>query len=386
MTVIHSAQLVSGGETTHDAWVRFEGGRVAATGVGSSWRECTSPADEIVDAAGRILAPGFIDLHCHGGGGASFDGGSGAIRTALAAHRAHGTTRSVLSLVTAAVTDLSRQLDTIATIAETDPLVLGAHLEGPFLDVAHKGAHDAALLRDPARHDVDALVDAARGRLVQITLAPERPGALDAIDRLVAAGVRVAVGHTAADYAQTRDAFDRGASILTHAFNAMDGIHHRAPGPVGAALRAGGVTLELIDDGVHVHSAVARMAFDAAPGRVALVSDAMGAAAAPDGDYVLGSLAVTVAGGVARLAGDGAIAGSTLTLDHALRRAVVDDGVPLAAAVDALTRVPARAIGRGGDLGVLEAGYAADAVLLTHAYEVVGVWGAGEPLASHARG
>lgn len=377
MTLIHSAHLVSGTETP-DGWVRFDGDRVVARGVGSSWRDERDA--HVVDAAGGVLTPGFIDLHCHGGGGTSFDGGEDAIRTALAAHRAHGTTRSVLSLVTASIPDLARQVGEIAGLAERDPLVIGSHLEGPFLDAAHKGAHDPTLLVDPAPSVVDALIDAGRGSIAQVTLAPEKPGADDAIDRFVAAGVRVAVGHTAAGYDDALAAFDRGASMLTHAFNAVDGIHHRAPGPVGAALHRDGITIEVINDGVHVHPAVVKMLFDAAPGRVALVTDAMSAAGKADGRYDLGSLAVTVTDGVARLADGGAIAGSTLLLDQALRQAVGACGVALADAVDALTRVPARAIGRD-DLGALDVGCAADAVLLTQDLDVRRVWGAGREIA-----
>ncbi|WP_156762091.1 N-acetylglucosamine-6-phosphate deacetylase [Microbacterium karelineae] len=381
MTVIHSAQLVSSGSVEADAWVRFEGDRIAARGTGTSWRECAAPAEDIVDAAGGIITPGFIDLHCHGGGAAGFDGAEDRIHAALAVHRAHGTTRSVLSLVTATVPDLESQLETIARVAEADPLVLGSHLEGPFLDALHKGAHDEALLADPTTERVEALIAAARGRLVQVTIAPERPRALEATARFVEAGVRVAVGHTAADHDGALAAFDAGASILTHAFNAMDGLHHRAPGPIGAALARDHVTLELIDDGVHVHPVIARMLFDAAPRRVALVTDAMAAAGAADGVYILGSLSVTVSGGVARLTDGGAIAGSTLTMDGALRQTVGSCGVDLATAVDAMTRVPARALGRDGDLGALEVGFAADAVLLDEALRVRRVWGAGESLA-----
>ena len=190
----------------------------------------------------------------------------------------------------------------------------------------------------------------------------------------------MAVGHTGADYAQTLEAFDAGATILTHAFNGMDGIHHRAPGPVAAATRTPGVTLEIINDGMHVHPEVVRIAFAAAPGRMALITDAMAAAGSRDGEYVLGSLGVTVRDGVARLTEGDSIAGSTLTLDDALRRAVREVGLPVEDAVLALTATPARAIGRGDDLGSLRPGYAADAVLLDDDFRVLQVWTAGEAL------
>ncbi|MGI6879835.1 N-acetylglucosamine-6-phosphate deacetylase [Microbacterium sp. gxy059] len=379
MTVIHSARLVTESSIVPDSWVRFDADRIVARGTGDGWRAAGD--GEVVDAGERLLAPGFIDLHGHGGGGAAFDDGEEAIERALATHRAHGTTRSVLSFVTAGIDDLAARLGSVRAVAGRDPLVLGAHLEGPFLDLDHKGAHDPGLLRDATPADVDALLAAADGSLVQITLAPEKPGALDAIRRFVDAGVRVAVGHTAADYDETLAAFDAGASILTHAFNAMDGIRHRAPGPIVAAMRTPQVTLEIINDGVHVHPDVVRMAFDAAPGRVALITDAMAAAGAPDGDYMLGPLAVRVADGIARLAEGDSIAGSTLTLDRALQQAVGACGIPLVDAIAALTVVPARALGREGELGSLAEGAAADALLLDDDLEVRGAWGAGRRIA-----
>jgi N-acetylglucosamine-6-phosphate deacetylase len=381
-TVIHSARLVTDGRIHHDGWVRFEGDTVAETGTGDDWRGTVSgdPSASIVDAGGAWLTPGFVDIHVHGGGGASFDDGADSIRTALDLHQRHGTTRFVVSLVTAPVDALTDSLATVAALMPTDPRIVGSHLEGPFLDMAHKGAHDPTLLRPATPADIESLLVAADGTLRQITLAPELPGGMDAVRAFSDAGVAVAVGHTAADYRQTLDAFEGGASILTHAFNGMDGIHHRAPGPVAAATRTPGVTLEIINDGIHVHPEVVRMTFAAAPGRVAMITDAMAAAGSTDGDYILGSLAVTVRDGVARLADGGSIAGSTLTLDDALRRAVLEVGVSVEDAVRALTETPATAVGRGHDLGRLAPGFAADAVLLDDDFTVLQVWTAGEAL------
>ncbi|MBM7505581.1 N-acetylglucosamine-6-phosphate deacetylase [Agromyces aurantiacus] len=377
-TVIHSARLVSGGDTVPDAWVRFEGDRVVGRGIGDGWRDADGrAAGEVTDAAGRVLAPGFIDLHCHGGGGASAEEGEDALGTVLATHRAHGTTRSVLSLVTAAVDELETRLAAIARVAASDPLLLGSHLEGPFLDHEFRGAHDPARLRRADAEAIDRLLAAADGSLRQITIAPEHDGAAEAIARFTDAGAAVAVGHTGADFDTALRAFDAGAAILTHAFNGMRGIHHRAPGPVVAAMHADHVTLEVINDGVHVHPDVVRLAFAGAPGRVALVTDAMAATGSADGRYVLGSLEVDVVDGVARLAEGGSIAGSTLTQDVALRRAVLEARLSLEDAVTAVTMTPAAAIGRAHDLGRLEPGYAADAVLLGDDLEVEAVWAAG---------
>ncbi|MET0853862.1 MAG: N-acetylglucosamine-6-phosphate deacetylase [Microterricola sp.] len=378
--VIHSARLVTGGSISSDAWVAFSGPRVLAVGQADGWRELTGAQTAVTDAGGLWLTPGFVDIHCHGAGGAAFDDGADSIRTGLAVHRAHGTTRSVISLVTNTRGNLLESLAVIAGLAATDPLVLGSHLEGPFLDLEFKGAHDERLLRRADAGELDAMLDAADGSLRQITLAPELPGATAAIGRFVDAGVAVAVGHTAADYEQSRAAFDAGASILTHAFNGMRGIHHRAPGPVAAATHTPGVTLEVINDGTHVHPEVVRMAFASAPGRIALITDAMAATGSADGEYLLGALAVEVQGGVARLVDGGSIAGSTLTLDDAVRRAVTEVGVDIATAIDAVTAVPARTIGRGADLGALAVGFAADAVIMRDDFSVAAVWANGTQL------
>jgi len=383
--VVHNARKCDVDGEASDFWAVFDGDLITAAGTGAGWAAHAAGDAEVTDAAGELLTPGFIDLHGHGGGGASFDDGTAAIGRALPVHRAHGTTRSVLSLVANPADALEASLSAIADLTQRDPLVLGSHLEGPFLAPARKGAHNPEFLADPSPGAVERLVAAARGTLRQITLAPELPGALDAIPVLAAQGVVVAVGHTEADEDLARAAFDRGARLLTHAFNAMPGIAHRAPGPVVAAIRDERVTAELILDAVHVHPDVARLLLDAAPGRIALITDAMAAAGAGDGTYRLGSLEATVTDGVARLrqpdGSPGSIAGSTLTLDHALRAATQRCGMSLPAAVAALTWVPARTLGLDGHLGRLAPGYAADAVLLSEAYQVRAVWGAGRRLA-----
>jgi len=391
VVIVHGARKCDVDGEADGFWVVFDSDRITATGDGAGWVAHADAGADVVDAAGAVLTPGFIDLHAHGGGGFSFDdaasgdGSADAIGRALAAHRAHGTTRSVLSLVANPVAALERSLAAIADLAERDPLVLGSHLEGPFLAPGRRGAHNPDFLISPSPSVTGRLAAAARGTLRQVTIAPELPGALDATAALAEAGVVVAVGHTEADEELAQAAFDRGARLLTHAFNAMPGIGHRNPGPVVAAIRDERVTAELILDAVHVHPDVARLLIDAAAGRVALITDAMAAAGAADGSYRLGSLDVAVVDGVARLAGPdgatGAIAGSTLTQDQALRAATRRCGMSLRAAVTALTWVPAHVLGLGHRLGRLAPGYAADAVLLNGACEVRAVWGAGRRLA-----
>lgn len=374
-TLLQGAELLDA-SGRRPGWVLLDGDRIAAVGGGA---DAPPGADATLDLPGRTLTPGFIDLHGHGGGGAGFDDGEQSIAAALAVHRAHGTTRSVISLVANPVESLVESLRLVARLAADDPTIVGAHLEGPFLGPARRGAHAAEQLLAPDEDVVEILLSAAAGSLVQVTIAPELPGALDAIRRLAGAGVVVAVGHTDADEGTTHAAFDAGATMLTHAFNAMPGIHHRAPGPVAAAFDDERVVLELILDGVHVNSSVARIAFRSAPHRVALVTDAMAAAGSADGFYRLGSLNVTVKDGIAVLNGTSTIAGSTLTQDVALRTALAA-GIDESAAIEALTATPARALGRQGEWGMLAAGFAADLVVLDADLRVERVWAAGREI------
>jgi N-acetylglucosamine-6-phosphate deacetylase len=375
-TLFHGARKLDGHGQVDDFWMLVRGDTIESVGSGKQHPE----ADHLVDVGGHWFVPGFVDLHSHGGGGHSFDDGGAEISAALEVHRARGTTRSVISLVTNPVAQLRESLGVIAELTASDPLVLGSHLEGPFLSSDRRGAHNPQFLLDPLPWAVEELLGAARGTLRQITIAPEREGALEAIDVLVENGVTVAVGHTDAGFDLTREAFDRGARLITHIFNAMPPIHHRAPGPIIAAFEDPRVTIELILDGLHVHPDVAAMVFRSAPGRVALVTDAMAAAASDDGDYRLGSLNVTVRDGLAVLSGTSTIAGSTLTQDVALRCAIESAGVSPQDAVAALTTTPATALGYGDRFGYLAPGFAADAVLLDHDWRVSGVWAAGAKL------
>jgi N-acetylglucosamine-6-phosphate deacetylase len=372
-TLFHGARKLDAEGQVDDFWMLVDGDSIVATGSG----RLLPDAGERIDVDGHWLVPGFIDVHCHGGGGYSFDDGEEAIRLALQAHRAHGTTRSVLSLVTNPIAKMRENLSEIADLAAVDPLILGSHLEGPFLATERRGAHNAEFLREPQPFELEELINAARGTLRQITIAPELPGALEAIDVLVELGITVAIGHTEASFELAQEAFDRGARLLTHVFNAMPGIHHRNPGPVVAAFEDTRVTVELILDGLHVHPDVAAMAFNSAPGRIALVTDAMAAAGSSDGDYRLGSLNVTVVDGLAVLSGTSTIAGSTLTQDVALRIAIERARVTPTVAIEALTSTPARALGFDDRFGFLKVGYAADAVQLDHHWNVASVWANG---------
>jgi N-acetylglucosamine-6-phosphate deacetylase len=378
--VIHSARLISSGVDQADAFVAFEDDRVLATGTGSGWRDLVENDTDVVDGTGHVLSPGLLDIHNHGGAGASYGEGSDAIRTARRLHCQHGTTRQLLSLVTAAPDVLISQIRVAAAETRRDPTILGIHLEGPFLARQYRGAHDPALLRDPDPDLVERLLDAADGTLRQVTMAPERAHFAESARILRGAGVVVAVGHTAATLEQAQAAIEAGATLLTHTFNAMPGVHHRAPGPVLAFIENPGSWLEVINDGVHVRSEVIRMLCQLAPGRVALVTDAMAAAGAADGRYRLGNLDVDVAKGVARVTGGDTIAGSTITLDVAVARAVQDVGLTPLEAIEAATIIPAQILRVEDQFGRLEPGCVADAVLFDRNWQVRGVWIDGRPV------
>ena len=346
-------------------WVETAGDRITGAGGGNP----PAPADRHLTGT---LLPGFVDVHSHGGGGASFTTGDPAdAATVLATHRAHGTTTMVASLVTDTTERLEESVRALAPLVRAGELA-GIHLEGPWLSGAHCGAHDPALLRAPDPAEVARLLDAGEGAVRMVTLAPELEGGVAAVAELAGRGVIAALGHSDATYAVAQEALDAGASVATHLFNAMRPIHHREPGPVLALVEDPRAFVELIADGVHLHPEVLRWAATTAPHRFLLVTDAMGAAGAADGDYVLGPATVQVRDGVARLASNGAIAGSTLTMDRAVRYAVQVAGLPLEAAVVAATATPARLLGRD-DVGVLQAGRRADLVHLDESLRVVAV-------------
>ena len=263
-------------------------GAIAASGVGDEAFEqyCGTvgidPADRnaVVDAEGRILTPGYVDIHSHGAWEKSFDDGPDGIDVARAGHAVHGTTRQVLSLITNPVDVICGNIRNVRAKMEAGrPDILGCHLEGPFLALARKGAHDPECLKDPVPEIVDEMLEASGavngklGCIRQITIAPELPHGISAIRQFRAAGVVPAVGHCDADYETARRAFDEGAGLMTHMFNAMNGLHHRKPGPIPAAVEDPRVTIELICDGFHVQDPMLRLGLGFAPHRIAFVTE-----------------------------------------------------------------------------------------------------------------
>ncbi|GAA0989490.1 N-acetylglucosamine-6-phosphate deacetylase [Nocardiopsis tropica] len=352
----------------HDGWLRVENGRVAA--LGSDAPSSGASPGEVRDLAGSWVVPGLVDTHIHGGAGHAFpEADPEGVREIVAFNRRHGVTSLVGGLVAATPEDTVRQVAALAELCDAGELA-GIYLEGPFIARSKCGAHDPELLRDPDTVEFDRWLKAGRGHVRMVTVAPELPGALDLIGAAVSSGVVAAVGHTDAGYEQTLAAFDAGATVATHVYNAMRPLNHRDPGPIAAALNDGRVTLELIMDNVHVHPGAAALVFAAAGAdRVSLVTDAMSATGLGDGEYTLGDLRVRVSGGEARLVENGAIASSTIVLPRAVRNAVEGLGVGVPEAVRSASSVPAAALGLAG-AGRIEVGGHADLVVMSEGLTV----------------
>ena len=356
MTVLRGARVVTPDGVLEDGWVQLDGARIAAVGDGAA------PAGDAVDLGGAWLLPGFVDLHMHGGGGHDAGRSPDELVAAVAFHAAHGTTRTLVSLVTAPLETLVQQLGWIADAVEAGTRgVIGAHLEGPFLSHARCGAQNPDHLVPPDLAAFDKLVSAARGTLRCITIAPELPGALPMISRAREEGVIAAMGHSDATYAEARAALDAGVGLATHLFNGMRPMHQREPGIAGAAL-ASGIPCEIINDGLHVHPALVEIVARATD-RLVLVTDAIDAAGMGDGEFVLGGQQVVVSGGRALLAGTRQLSGSTLTMDAAVRRSVVDCGLPMTTVARAAATNPAHVLGLADRCGAIARGLDADLVV-----------------------
>ncbi|HEU5127484.1 MAG TPA: N-acetylglucosamine-6-phosphate deacetylase [Glycomyces sp.] len=324
------------------------------------------------EPSGWVL-PGFVDIHCHGGGGHSLASGDAeSARGAAAFHASRGTTTLVASMVSSThgfLLDATRAMRPLVA----DGTLAGVHYEGPYIAEARCGAHVTSVLRDPDTAELGELIDAGEGAVKMVTIAPELPGAIAAIEYLDARGVVASIGHTDATYEETAAGIDAGAQAATHLFNAMRGFNHRDPGPIPALIADERIFSEIIADPVHLHPGTMGFAFDVSlPGWTILVSDAMDAAGLADGSYRLGRHEVSVTGGVATVAGTDVIAGSTITLLDAVRNAVQLAGQSVEAASQMASATPAELLGLH-DVGALEPGRLADAVVLDDDLQLVSV-------------
>jgi N-acetylglucosamine-6-phosphate deacetylase len=352
------AALVEGRLVPGD--VEIADGRVARVGLSSA------------NGTG-IAAPGFVDLQVNGFAGVDFFwADSEGYRKAGEALLASGVTAYQPTFITSPEDELTAALHEVPQNGAA-PHIIGAHLEGPFIAPERLGTHPAEARRDPDCELLRQLLDA--GPVSQVTLAPELPGAYELMDVLHKRGVTVSCGHSNATAAEAHEAFARGAKTVTHIFNAMRPFAAREPGLAGAALVSNDVVVQAILDGVHLADDTARLVWQAAGGRVALVTDAIAAAGAGDGRYTLAEVDFEVEDGVARSA-DRVLVGSTVPMIEAIRH-LVALGAPLAGALAAASEVPARIASRP-ELGRLEPGSAANLVVLDDRLEIVRVLAAGE--------
>lgn len=362
-------------------WVHITDDTVTAVGAGQPSRP---PVRRL--PPGSVVIPGLVDTHVHGGGGHSMTlPDPHEVAAAAAYHLQHGTTAVLVSLVTTGLAHLHDSLALVADLTQEGPgargRILGSHLEGPYLSPARRGVHPADALRRPKGAEVAALVRSSRDTLRMVTFAPELDGALGAgglVSQLRTRGVTAAVGHTDASYEVTRQALTEGASTATHLFNGMRPILHRDPGPITALLQDHTATCELINDGIHVHPAVATLTVALlGAGRLVLITDAVAATGAQDGTYTIGETSIVRHNGSIRTADDSSLGGSDLTLAEALRRAVAVLGMPLADAVAAATCIPAAAVGAADAVGSLTPGRPADLVVLDEDVRIQAVMASG---------
>jgi N-acetylglucosamine-6-phosphate deacetylase len=390
-TVIHAGRILTPEEEISDGIILVEGSCIAALGHRDEIRVPPDALDYV--AAEMTVVPGFVDVHIHGAGGHDvMEANARALDRIAATVARYGTTSLVATTVSAPIEETCHSLEGIARYIRSHETpkepqensrlaaeFLGIHLEGPFISKARRGVHPPDAIARPSVEVLQQFLDAADGLVKIVTIAPEIPGAQALIESAVAAKIVAAIGHTDADYDQARAAIQAGARHAVHMFNAMRPFAHRDPGVVGAILTDPEITAEVIADGVHVAGPVIQVllgckGFDA----VLLASDGIAATGMPDGNYRLGNFEVAVRDGVARNS-EGKLAGSTLTLDRALRY-VVALGVPLKEAVRMATILPARRLGLAGKKGIIAVGADADLVALTPDLRVAGVMSRGAGL------
>jgi N-acetylglucosamine-6-phosphate deacetylase len=388
VTAIYASRILTPQEELLDTVIIVEDGRITAIGHRDEVKIPEGATDYV--ASGMTVVPGFVDVHIHGAGGHDvMEATPAALDCITSTVARHGTTSILATTVTASVDETCKSLEGIAQYIrsheqqESTSLsaeILGIHLEGPFISKGRRGVHPLDAIARPSIEILDKFRAASDGLIRILTVAPEIPGALKLITAAASNGIVAAIGHTDADYAQTRAAIQAGARHAVHFYNAMRPFTHRDPGVIGAILTEPDVTAEVIADGVHVAGPAIQVllgtkGFDT----VLLASDATAATGMPDGKFRLGTFEVTVKDGVSRNS-EGNLAGSTLTLDRALRY-IVALGVPLIDALRMATILPARRLGLAGKKGIIAIGADADLVVLTPDLRVAGVMTRGAGLA-----
>ncbi len=341
---------------------------ISFTDVVTAIGEIDGRAD--IDAKGGYLIPGLVDIHTHGAAGEDFsDGKPEGLERLSDFYASNGVTSFLAATVTLREPELNAAMDALRSFKRgAGAKCAGVNLEGPFVSYKKRGAQNGENIHSPDADMLKRLNDRSGGKVRLVTVACEEPGAMDFI-RAASKICAVSLGHSDAEYDTALRAFEAGATHVTHLYNAMPPLHHRAPGIIGAAVDAG-ATAELICDGLHVHPSAVRIAFRLFGERINLISDSLRCAGMPDGEYTLGGLAVKMSSGRATLS-DGTIAGSAISLMEGLRRAV-SFGIPLETAVYAATAAPAKAAKI--DAGTIEIGKSADLVLLDNELNIRAVF------------
>jgi len=373
---IFCGRVITPQEELENVLIEIEAGTIAKI-----TRNATASREKgFVDVSDGLVVPGFIDIHVHGGNGHDIVDGTYEAVSRISAHLAcHGVTSFLPAIMTSPWPQIVRAMQAVKEAVDRGTpgaAVLGAHIEGPFLNVEHKGTQPPESIRTPSVKEFEDHLKNFLGYIRVVTLAPELPGAEELIGYLLSKGITVSAGHSGATYEQMLSAVKMGVRNATHAYNCMKGFHHREPGIVGAILSEDRLFAELIWDNLHVHPGAAKVLVKAKGcSHVMLVSDAMRASAAADGEYDLAGRTVYVRHGAARLA-DGTLAGSTITLDQAVRNAA--EHVGLRAAIEMATLTPATSIGVANRRGSIEVGLAADLAALDRNLSVTQVFIGGQ--------
>ncbi|MBC1515536.1 N-acetylglucosamine-6-phosphate deacetylase [Listeria immobilis] len=335
--------------------------------------------EQIFDGKGQLLIPGMIDVHIHGANNYNMmDGSTESIQAVSMACAETGCTSFLVTSVSSSLEDLIQMIKQTKKVIgkEKGAKIAGIHLEGPYLNIEKKGMQNPAYLRHPDLNEMIQIFDEADGLIKMVTIAPELPGGIELIEFLKKRGVVVAIAHSNATYEEAQNAFEKGASHITHCFNAMPTIHHRSPGLVTAALENDSISVQTIVDGVHLHPGIVRLIHKIkGPDKVVLTTDALQAMGVGDGAYIFGGHQVTVKEGIARLE-DGTLASSTVTMNKSLRLST-EFGINLQDSIQMATSTPATILGME-NLGQIEEGYMADLVLLDNKFEVLCTWINGE--------
>ena len=364
--LIKNVKIFTPSNLIDNGWLIAENGKITNLGISHPPFPCSSQDYHIIEGNGLWLVPGFIDVHVHGAlGFEAMDGTPEALEAMSVFYAKHGVTGFLPTTWAADLPQLTRVLSVIKLMTQHEipgASILGCHLEGPFINPSKAGAQNPEAISTPVAESILPLLDL--GIIKLITIAPELPENDWLIRECVRRGITVSAGHTNATFEQMQNAVAIGVRHITHTFNAMQGLHHRDPGTAGAALSLDELTCELIADGIHVHPAMLKIAYRAKTNsQIVLVTDAMRGTGLPDGDYPIDDRIVSIRNGAARLPG-GQLAGSTLTLDVALKNMIAATGAPLEALLPTVTSNPASSLKISRQKGSIAIGKDADLVLI----------------------